>query len=294
MDKVSRFTSANRKNLDLYFSYCRNISRGKDLVHSIHQLRVVSRRLANYFWVLKHFVPANDYDVAYKSFRRIIRSLGKARDLDVQMGILKDSHPKKLPKKEDASLKKVQQVISKKRDSLSDDVKQEIKVSLQHRFPKRIKKILVHLNKKLKSLGSSKIRDYGKKRIIKRLHALLGFEYYVNRPEASKDLHRLRIQAKRLRFTLETLAPFYDHQYDLLTAFAAGVQKQLGAFHDHEEWVAFLEEKKSKTRNTAQRRFISRLLEHSKSQKMKCYREFVKIWKSASHKRIFDSVLYKK
>src|SRR5579871_1012152 len=74
--------------------------------------------------------------------------------------------------------------------------------------------------------------------IATRLEEMLTLERFAYDPDAAHGLHRLRIAAKRLRYTLEIFQPAYDSYSTIgpaikdATAWAERVQELLGELHD--------------------------------------------------------------
>lgn len=291
MDRRALFIKTNQAHFKLYRNYCRNISKHKDLVHSIHQLRVVSRKLSNSLWVFKGLMPAHDYDVCYKTFRKVTRLLGKARDVDVQLQMHQGYYSRH--KSDNPVVKNLEHKLSAKRKSFAADMAAVVKPSLQKRFSRKVNSSLTALKKNLKDFDAKELKEFGVKKIVKRLHTLLGFELYVANPQASKQLHCLRIQAKKLRFTLEALKVFTGKEFDHLSAFAVKVQKHLGAFHDCEEWGDFLDSTLKQTKKLPAKRVLVSCINYATNEKLRCYRDFVKVWKQARKQKLFEKVLLK-
>ncbi|MDZ4159023.1 MAG: CHAD domain-containing protein, partial [Anaerolineaceae bacterium] len=76
--------------------------------------------------------------------------------------------------------------------------------------------------------------------IQRRLEAFLSYEEFVPQPEKVEELHAMRIEAKRLRYTLETFSPLYPDQYHAVVAAVRTAQEMLGNIHDCDVWVVYL------------------------------------------------------
>ncbi|HEY4117264.1 MAG TPA: CHAD domain-containing protein [Byssovorax sp.] len=68
-------------------------------------------------------------------------------------------------------------------------------------------------------------------------------------PEDTHALHALRICFKRLRYTVELLAPLYGERAARIGASAAALQKQLGAVHDLDQAAGFVRRARSLPRS---------------------------------------------
>jgi CHAD domain-containing protein len=69
---------------------------------------------------------------------------------------------------------------------------------------------------------------------------MLAFELYVDQPDRCDELHKLRIAAKRLRYTMEIFEPAYEGALDEPLESAKQIQKTLGKMHDCDVWIGFL------------------------------------------------------
>src|ERR1035437_4378027 len=65
------------------------VSQAKD-IEAIHRMRVASRRLRNALPLFADYLPARKVTIWQKQLQKTTRSLGAARDTDVQIEILKD------------------------------------------------------------------------------------------------------------------------------------------------------------------------------------------------------------
>lgn len=74
-----------------------------------------------------------------------------------------------------------------------------------------------------------------------RVSELLSWERFVVDPARVAELHEMRIAAKRLRYTLEILAPLYDGAMDDSIDRVKKIQEHLGNIHDADVLVPELE-----------------------------------------------------
>ena len=90
-----------------------------------------------------------------------------------------------------------------------------------------------------------------RKGILKRLKALEAYAPYVAQPECVKELHAMRIAAKRLRYTMQALASLYPDELAEPVRAARLCQTRLGDIHDCDVWIntlpRFLEEEQART-----------------------------------------------
>ncbi len=73
-----------------------------------------------------------------------------------------------------------------------------------------------------------------------RLEELYGWESYVDNPSNIRELHNLRIAAKRLRYTLEVFEDALPEACKAIVKELTQIQDELGAFHDTDVMIALL------------------------------------------------------
>jgi Uncharacterized conserved protein len=77
--------------------------------------------------------------------------------------------------------------------------------------------------------------------IIKtRLDELLAWDDYVDNPYNVRELHNLRIAAKRLRYTIEIFAPLFAADSTSILREVEQIQTELGSLHDADVMIALL------------------------------------------------------
>lgn len=77
--------------------------------------------------------------------------------------------------------------------------------------------------------------------IIKvRLTELYDWECYIDEPYSIRELHNLRIAAKRLRYSLEIFADFLPDEISMWTNEVEKIQEELGTLHDSDVIIALL------------------------------------------------------
>jgi len=75
-----------------------------------------------------------------------------------------------------------------------------------------------------------------------RLDELIMWEEFTTDPQRVYELHQMRIAAKRLRYTLELFAPFYDAEFRKAIDEVKAIQETLGSIHDADVLVPDLQE----------------------------------------------------
>jgi CHAD domain-containing protein len=139
-----------------------------------------------------------------------------------------------------------------------------------------------------------------RKGILKRLNTFETYAPYVARPECVKELHAMRIAAKRLRYIMQALAPLYPDELAEPIQAARLCQTRLGDIHDCDVWIdtlpRFLEEEEARTLayfgNTAPfellRPGILALHHNRQHQRAQDYQEFVAFWEQLQAQGVWE------
>jgi CHAD domain-containing protein len=72
------------------------------------------------------------------------------------------------------------------------------------------------------------------------LDEFLFFEIFIFDPGRERELHQMRIAAKKLRYSLEVFSDLYDHKTDFSLDIARQSQEILGQIHDADVWISYL------------------------------------------------------
>lgn len=203
----------------------------------IHQARVAGRRLRTALNVFKKEFPPEKYLDWKKCLKAFVQSLGKARDLDLQISFLQEQIRRKKNKKYVSVWNDLLSVTGEKRRQIHADVleisKRLGKKKIAQKIEKACKKFLVWPEGK----PEAGIVLRARKKITRRLKTMLAYEPYVSMPEKIKELHAMRIAAKQLRYALEVVEPIYQGKMQRYREAAHQVQQVLGRLHDLDVWI---------------------------------------------------------
>jgi CHAD domain-containing protein len=141
-----------------------------------------------------------------------------------------------------------------------------------------------------------------RKGILKRLNAFVAYAPYVAQPECVKELHAMRLAAKRLRYLMQALAPLYPDALAAPVQAARLCQTRLGDIHDGDVWIdtlpRFLEEEQARTLayfgSTAPfeplRAGILALHHNRQQQRVQDYQEFVTLWEQLQAQGVWEGL----
>lgn len=244
---VARYSLSVRLAMVIYYLPLAAQKSDED-VEYVHQLRVAARRSMAALRLYSQLLPKKHRKRLHKSLRRVIRSAGKARDLDVLAhgcGIESGKSTAALRK----GVRRQRDIAQKPIVAINKQLGRKGKRGFEH----SIKQALGKEFPESSTVAESSFGQWARLRlqnILKR--------FVKASPSGIHDLeglHRFRILGKELRYTLELLASAFPPK--LLAEIYATVeelQTRLGDIHDHtvaierlQTWIAEANGKKSAT-----------------------------------------------
>ena len=196
---------------------------------SVHQARVASRRLREALPVLGATADDDALDRAERRVRRITRALGPVRELDVTLSLLAELEGKgAAPKRGIARVRKavIEERMKRRRAMLA-----EIKPSRLEKLRKRLVRVAAPETRKVQTRTAIHEAEI---KAAERAHKLrdaiddAGSIYLADR------LHRVRIEAKKLRYALEIHRELSHSRSTARLNRLKTQQDQLGRVHDLE------------------------------------------------------------
>jgi CHAD domain-containing protein len=253
-------------------------------IEPVHRMRVASRRLRAALGAFKGILPAKRSRAWRKEIGRIGRALGLARQLDVQIRYLAAAQERFKNSSRVAHTQAIISALKQKRKQ----AQQRIEVALKG-F--EIKKQLPGLKDCLRDLtcGSHKSDFFlaqKKAMILKRLDTLLEFAPFVSEPQKTKELHRMRIAAKKLRYTLEIFRPWQGARFDQYIFASRDIQDILGDLHELDALIEVLADllKKSDKKMSVTVAYLTR---ECASLRKGAYGKFVRLWRDLQKARLW-------
>lgn len=213
----------------------------RDIEH-IHRMRVASRRLRATLPLFKACYPAKRVAAWEVQIRGITRALGSARDLDVQIECIRQLALKIQDRAHRPGIQRLMLRLEQNRACHHPKVIRALNRLADSGIVDEMENRILPLAKKAaKNFPySDQLYQLAYDNIQRRLEAFLSYEEFVPQPEKVEELHAMRIEAKRLRYTLETFAPLYPDQYHAVVAAVRTAQEMLGNIHDCDVWVVYL------------------------------------------------------
>ena len=251
----------------------KGVRRAKDIEH-LHRMRVSLRRLKTALSDYKETVDTREYQAAVAKIKRLLRSLGQARDIDTKISYLNELAGSAKGLKFRDGLFEIIDELREDRSEIQPRINKDISRLHQHQVFKAIRR----LKPSLEETGVT-FDEWGKNCILARLEKMFSLEPYVRRETRVKELHEMRIAAKNLRYTLENFESIYGKPIKPFVYAAMKVQRALGEMHNFDVWLGLVRIfKDSSSRDVTFRRAVNFLHEECTLRRADAYQEFVALW----------------
>jgi CHAD domain-containing protein len=208
----------------------------------IHGMRVASRRLRSTLPLFSFCFPRKKYQRWIRQIRAIARALGNARDTDVQIAFL-ESYQKKphLRKKVDDGINYLSEMLREQRKQQQADVLSALASLEESRTIAELSASLqMNRDGEKDGQGGAKIPALYRMaadQIGGVLGDLLSYDDVVKNPDDASGHHKVRIAAKKVRYTLEVYRPLYPDQLKSAIKNLKRLQELLGELHDCDVWA---------------------------------------------------------
>lgn len=241
----------------------------------IHQLRVSSRRLEAALNCFGGLLSEKLQRRVRKHVRRIRRAAGRIRDLDVLI----------LRLEKESGTKKVIPALREQRCRLADELVAGLSARFRSRFRRDLKRlVLEHAEQPeldLQTWAAEQMQPVAA-RFLDAAHDEL---------HKTRELHRLRLSGKRLRYSLELFQDQLDQErVASLLKLLRGLQEQLGDMNDHASARVLLADAADSDHDQAVRDAAHKLAKREKRLWKRDRRRFLKWWWKGASRRIAESV----
>lgn len=170
-------------------------------VEHVHQLRVASRRAHAALLAFDAYLPRRRGRKLDKQLRRVRRAAGDARDFDVQLARLKS-----LADSGDASAAELLPRIAKRRAKAQPRIARMHRKLEAQRFPDQVTEMLGRVRAPAEA-GEERLGAFAANSIRRATERFFAAEAFA--ADGYAALHRFRIRAKSLRYTLEIFASLW-------------------------------------------------------------------------------------
>jgi CHAD domain-containing protein len=279
-----------------------------DDIEYVHQSRVASRRMrAGLSFFEKCFSPKKTKKWQGQ-IRKVTKKLGLARDRDVQIEFIKeflsnlDEGQKQYKRGVKRLLLRLQQSRRQLQPKVVNSVDKFYSSGVLADMHGEIEKVLFGSRGRDISLQSDFVFRQSGQRIRQHLSQLLSDQDALTNPLDKDGHHRMRISAKKLRYTLEICDIPFNGELKEMTRAVKKTQTHLGDIHDCDLWHEYLEqfivEEKHKTLEyfghtrsfTAIRKGIEFLNGECSKKRDALFSEFVGYWNGISQEGLWDKL----
>jgi len=218
-----------------------NVLAGED-IEVIHRIRVASRRLRNGLELFKDCLPKKKAGAWQDHIRIITHSLGKARDLDIQIALLNRLYDESLDAKYKPGFRRLLLRLKQRRSKAQKQVNRALLVLQESKSLKKMRNHFEAQSAKADSLYlfTPSLYQRASTAINRALADFLSYQEVIHSPENIDKLHAMRLAGKKLRYTLEIFAPIYKHALIPHIQVMKEIQDQLGSIHDDDVWVNWI------------------------------------------------------
>jgi CHAD domain-containing protein len=214
-----------------------------DDIECIHRMRVASRRLRNAMDIFQECFRKREHNTWMEVIKNVTRSLGAARDIDVQINLVQQIKKDCTEVQNQPGLRRLLLRLDQKRETLQKNV---ILCMGEIRNNVVLDEMYASLSKNIAEGGeqplSSDLYHLSYKTIHQRLVDFCSYQDVIHLPDKKQELHNMRIAAKWLRYSLEVFSPLYSSGLKNPLNTCREAQEILGNIHDSDVWVSFLTE----------------------------------------------------
>jgi CHAD domain-containing protein len=199
----------------------------------VHQARVATRRMRSALILFHNSLPEPSAVYFEERLKWLGGLFGEVRDLDVFL-INLTNYKDKLESFPKAEKKALEGVVIKRRRIPLKALKEALKSRRYQNFERRLKQFLEApcVDWPELPLGMKKISDVARSNIITKFESVVAQGHNVSTQSELPEFHCLRIQAKRLRYALEFMAPAYGNSLNDVILQTVRLQDNLGELQD--------------------------------------------------------------
>ena len=209
----------------------------------VHDMRVASRRLRSALSDFKPYLRKESLPLG--RLKSLAKSLGAVRDEDVvikALEALRSTAGEEVTKGIDVIAEEHRRRRVEARSILERTIRATAITEFRNEFEKRLRTGL-DLSDSYGVKGANHVLTFnglGAGIIVARLKQLGDSGHMIYRPLRTKQLHRMRILAKRLRYAVELFAPCWGDELKKSAEEIARLQTSLGELHDCDVWIGKL------------------------------------------------------
>jgi len=256
---------------------------------SVHRLRVATRRAIAAINAFHDLLPARRAEWFAKRLRRIRRSAGEARDLDVLTDRLagESGEPSGV-----RARRRLVAILSKQREVSRKPIRTQHERLLDADWLDHVERLIAGIRS---GRGRPTFHEYAQRRLRPLMRRF--FASADRKLRTADEIHALRIEGKKLRYAMEIFSSVFTPRmrarcYDALEQ----LQKTLGDFTDHAAAADRFRRLSHEKSAAVNRDVLARLRDHEEQQAEEARKMFVKWWDARRRRalrRHFEETLRK-
>jgi CHAD domain-containing protein len=219
--------------------------RAAEDIEFVHRARVATRRLRAALRMFRDCFHAKNVKRWRKAIRQMTKSLGNARDRDVQIEYLCGTLSALAAKQCFPGVARVLVQLERDRERFQREVVESVQAIEKTHVLDKMRRATKRTLRETESLpyclpcreAFAQIRQH----VLRQLNELLRYEASLADPNDRTHHHAMRIAAKRLRYTLEISRPMCPGRLDQAVETVKKLQTLLGDVHDCDVWLAHLD-----------------------------------------------------
>jgi CHAD domain-containing protein len=203
-------------------------------IKGVHDMRVAARRLRSALRDIEPFLHKDPLKPVKKELKKISDALGEVRDRDVAIGALE-----KLAEEAESDTVKtgIGQLINGKTEERNAARTELTAVITAENIDGLRQTLAAALKEALRGRDRISFNDAATRAVAANLDEMLALGPRLYKPFKRNGLHKLRIAAKRLRYSLELLALCCGSEAKSRAKEIGRMQDFLGELHDCDIWI---------------------------------------------------------
>ncbi len=277
------------KQIKSFEKQTNGVLKSKNYTKCVHKTRVTSRRLRATLPLFRFCFPRKEYKKWSNQIKKVTPLLAKARNLDVQIAFIEKYRQSLTSASEKAGIDVLLEYQKDDRKNIHPSIVNglnKLKTSGTLKDIRRFCEVTI-ANQSNEIFDANQVLEKARWHISFRLDDFLSMEQYVYLENETQKHHEMRIFAKKLRYTMEAFAPFYQNELEKEIETVKAFQDILGEMHDNVDWMEqiheFIDKRKEiispeKAESTSLEKALLNLLNYLQEKKKELMNQFVYLW----------------
>jgi CHAD domain-containing protein len=263
-------------------------SRTGEDIEDVHDMRVASRRMRSIFLLLEDYFKGKAVRPYERSLRKIARTLGEVRDLDVMISDL-TAYKATLEAEQSALLQEVIDELDQQRGKARENLNRVFDQKGYHKFIENFSAFLTSQGDGAKAQDNGVVTPYQVRHVLPmlihdRLASVRAYDTVLENAD-DETLHALRVEFKRLRYTVSLFEDVLGSGIKDFVDDLKAIQDHLGRMNDIVVAREFLENVIDDL-DDVHAASIQPYLDFLEGEHQQLSTDFPAIWKRFNHKNV--------